>query len=457
MSHRILLIDESAMLRRITANILHSQSGRYEVITATRAAEGFARACTGEVGLILLDFQVAGLADAELCRLLRAETRTSHIPLVLLVGQGVQPPALTPLPTNVVEVLSKPFTPEQITGLVNTVFDFVRKNLGLEEIRSNLHPPSSHGRRRGEPSFSSPSHGLAEEKPSRKVPDSTFSRGVPDVAEVAGNYFAGGHAIVKGIARTASVATTLRAVADRRVSGILRFWSEGGEPTEMVLDCGRVLAVTTRDAATYAVSAAQSLPAKVSQATLDNALSEQRASGAPFMLTLGTSGLLSKAAAVGLLRHFGQRHFARLWLQRGVMMNYELQQPDTLPTHVLRLEPAQESTDEWLLEAARLLRLDDVTPGLRHEGTVGTPFPHPDSEHILRNLALREDEQAFLAVADGHDSLPKIAESLKISQDTAYLQVFRFRSLDVLSYRPAPKAFVMTPRTSSHRILPLDR
>ena len=455
MSHKILLIDESAMLRRITANLLHNQAKGYEVFTATRAVEGFARACTGGVGLILLDYQIAGLADAGLCRRLCAEARTSHIPIILFVGQGIQPPDPTILTANVVEILSKPFAPEQITGLVNAIFDFKQKNIPLKEIRSSLHPVIPPGHTRG--SFSLPSNEPPASEDKRTIPSSTSLTRPAVVAEGNGDYLAERRVALRGTTRTVSLAATLRAIAARGSSGILSFWSDHAEPTDVVFEGGRLLAVTTRDATTYALSAAENLPGKVSQATLDMALAEQRHSGAPFLLTLGTGGLLSKAAAVSLLRQFGQRHFARLWLQRDLTMKYELQQPDSLPSYVFRLEPVDKSIDEWLLAAARLLRQDDLTPSLRHEGTVGTPFPQADSETLLSSLKLHEEEQEFLALADGNRSLPKIAEMLKVSQEAAYLLAFRFRSLDILSYRPAPTAFVMTPRTRLRPILPADR
>ena len=188
MSHRILLIDESVMLRRITANLLRSQAGRHEVVAAVRSAEGFARACVGDIDLVLLDYQLAGLAHAELCSRLWEEPRTCRIPTVLLVGHGVQPPALASLPPNVIETLTKPIAPEQLAGLVNTIVGFKRANLSLEDIRVSLHPggvQEAASDLAAPQATSPPQRSSKTEKPISGVPSPAFagrraSLGVPE-------------------------------------------------------------------------------------------------------------------------------------------------------------------------------------------------------------------------------------------------------------------------------------
>ena len=105
MDQKILLIDDSAILRRIATNVLGARAGCGELVTATRASEGFARACAPGIGLILMDYQLSGPPNADLCRRLQDEPRTSRVPVVLLLSKGMTPPVSGTLPGNVVDVL----------------------------------------------------------------------------------------------------------------------------------------------------------------------------------------------------------------------------------------------------------------------------------------------------------------------------------------------------------------
>ena len=456
MNHKVLLIDESAMLRRITANILRAQPERYDVVAATRAVEGFARACAGDVDLILLDYQIAGFADAELCQRFWTDPRTSRLPTILMIGQGLPQPSLASLPPNVVEVLNKPVAPEQLSGVVNAVFGFTRVNLSLKEMRAKLHPNPTGREVLNEHRAPRPGSFMTENAVGQSLVSKARMTGNL-VAETATDYRNQGRVIVKGDTKTVSLSNVVRFIEDRQLSGVLSFQNGNRQSTDMIFDGGRLLVLSTKDADIYATCAAEILPEKVSQATLDEAVEQQRVNGTPFLLTLGTSGLLPKSAAISLLDRFGQRHFARLWSQRDRPMHYEFSLLDALPSYALRLGPAWDSADEWLLKAARQLRLDDVAASLRHEGSVGTPFHHIDSESILKKLSLNDEEQKLLELVAARHALPKIAEAMQINPEAAYLMLCRFRCLDVLNYRPAPAAFVMTPRTHSHRILPLNR
>ncbi len=456
MGRRILLIDDSAMLRRIAANILHAQPGRYEVTVATRATEGFALACVGGVDLILLDYLIAGLADTQLCRRLLADARTARIPTILMVGQGVKPPSLASLPLNVVDTLAKPFAPEQLSGVVNGILGSARTHLTLRELRSSLHPDlrADPGPEKDAPAFaecgSEPPHPAAPVTAQDGIKDAAKTRVSPASFEpvVCG----------QGDTTKVSLRTVMQTIAAGADTGVLQLWPEHGEPTEVHFDQGRIVIVSTRNGNAYATHAQDVMPAKVSPATLEEAIAEQNASGTPFLLTLGTRGLLSKASAVSFLEQFGQRQFARLWPMRaGRSVRFEFRHLDALPQYALRLEASSKPLDEWLLESARYLRSDDTTASLHHEGSVGTPVFQTGGAMILKKMEPTPDEALFLNLVNGRTDLPTIAKTLGITPEAAYTVLSRFRCLDVLGYRTAPAAFVMTPRTHLRRVLPLKR
>ena len=437
MARQVLLIEDSAMLRRIATGVLHAQPARYEVVAATRASEGFARACSGDAAVILVDERLAGGANADLCRRLLHEPRTTAVPVVLLTGRNGDGPRLDTLPENVVEILSKPFTPEQLAGLVNAITGLAKKGIGLGEMRLTLHPPVSI--RDAEPPIVQP---LPDEE-TAKIHDARRASNRP--------------ADLRSRASEAAIRTALLAAIAEGETGVLRFCPADGLPTEMFIDRGRLVVLSTKDGVAYSRQAAERLPAKVSPATLQEAASEQGVTGVPFLLTLGARGLVSKAVAVELLRGFGQRHFARLWTLPAKDLHIEFERLEALPGFTLRLEPMRETVDDWLLGSLRILTSRDIAPETRHQGLVGTPGYTPRGAAILEHLTLNDDERDLMRAINGRNDLPTIARTLRISSEDTFVLLYRFRCLEILEYRSAPLPFMMTPRTNLRRVLPLKR
>ena len=366
MGKRILLIDESAMLRRIAASVLGAQPGRYEVLAATRALEGFVQACNGGVDLILADQRLSNLPGDDLTRRLRLEPRTAHLPVVLLVGRGVPLPPLDSLPANVVETLAKPFAPEQLASVVNAIIDLTRSGVDFIGLRARLHP-----------------------EPKPVMSDPPFRAAVEEAAPTWGakpilpTPNASTAFVFRRDAGLVSVRATMQQVAREGLTGVLCFRPPGSAPVEVFSENGRVVVVTSRDAASYSEGAPGVLPEKVSPATLEAAVLEQTRDGIPFFLKLGTHGLLSKTAAVSLMHQFGQRCFARLWAVKPSSLTYDFEVLDALPGFAMRLAARPETVDEWLLGTLRQLRPEDLADLARHEGMVGTPHPRREGEAIV--------------------------------------------------------------------------
>ena len=446
MDHKILLIDDSAILRRIATNVLSTRAGCGEVVTATRATEGFARACTLGAGLILVDYQIAGFPRADLCQRLLDEPRTSRVPVVLLLGPGMTLPAPETLPANVVDHLVKPFTPEQLLSTVRSVFKAAPMEAPIRHLPPAVRAPETMADHH-EVAVALSTAAVARRETSRF---SGVHRHPPrSPAPVRGQ------GLESRPAEPIHIHDALVAAANRGETAVLRVHDRDGGSTEVYLDGGRIVVVATRDAARYGEDADGVVPPKVSSATLEDAIASQTESGTPFFLSLGSCGLLSKSAALTLLHRFGQRHFARLWAKPTGTLTFEYETLDALPGFALRLEPRPEPVEAWLFEASRYLQSADIAALMRHEGLGGVPRLHGAS--ILEALPLDDQEREFIRWMDGRRNLATVAAGVTITPEHAFLLLYRFRCLGLMDYRPAGSAFVVTPRTSVRRVLPLQR
>ncbi len=458
MAQTILLIDDSAILRRIATNVLGGRAIHYEVMTATRATEGFALACGTQPALILVDARLAGTVKAELCQRFLDEPRTAAVPMVLLLGQGVQPPKWDDLPKNIVDTLSKPFTPEQLTSSVKAILGATKEDRDFASIR-RLRGDRVPGEtmlvdRQGvtdapmpEADRSSRQHWTTGAAPP------LIARGLPHDKPSSADHQPSGHVLTG----SGSLRATMKSIAAEKLSGVLSLRLLDRPPMDVYFEAGHLVVVTTKDAGVYSRDAAGVLPAKVSPATLEAAVDEQRLSSVPFFLTLGARGLLSKAAAVDLVHRFGQRLFAQTWELRSSHLHCEFTHLDALPGFALRLETRRESIDEWLLSTLRCLQPDDVVATAKHEGFVGTPVFSRHGPSLLNFLNLTAEEKEMVRRVSGRLDLPSIAKGMGITAEAAFLLLYRFRALEIMEYRPAPAAFMVTPRTNVRRVLPLRR
>ncbi len=456
MEQKILLIDDSAILRRIATNVLTARAGCGGVVTATRATEGFARACGSDVGLILVDYQLAGYPQGDLCRRLLDEPRTSRVPVVMLLGRGMAPPASGTLPGNIVDFLVKPFTPDQLVSTVKAVFDAAKSRAPVRRVREQGDTPG--------PTNKPPL--LDRHETVAAVPVATLSQRetarVPPVRATLTTRSSVTTLVPRGADshrpnELARLHAALQNAVSLKRTGVFSIRTGDAPATELYVENGQIVVVATLEAARYSQDVDGVVPPKVSPAILESAVAEQAQTGVPFILTLGSRGLLSKTTAVTLLHRFGQQHFSRLWTVRPELLTFEFVALDALPGFALRLEPRRESLDEWLLGALRYLQAKDIAVFARHEGFAGTATFRKNGVESMRALGLCEQELEFGQQVEGRRDLATIAKAMGITAEHAFLLLFRFRCLEIMEYRPTASAFVVTPRTSVRRVLPLQR
>jgi two-component system cell cycle response regulator len=83
---RILLVDDSASARQVLSARLTEQG--YEVQQAADAVIAAEMALAQPPDFVVSDLWMPGISGVQLCRLLRAEPRTSHVPVVLVTGES---------------------------------------------------------------------------------------------------------------------------------------------------------------------------------------------------------------------------------------------------------------------------------------------------------------------------------------------------------------------------------
>ncbi len=113
---RILVVDDEPDLVELVRH--HLAREHYDVVTAADGETGLAEARRKLPDLVVLDLMLPGIDGLEVCRRLRSDARTQHIPIVMLTAKGEESDA--------------------VIGLAQGADDYVRKPFGMKELLARI-------------------------------------------------------------------------------------------------------------------------------------------------------------------------------------------------------------------------------------------------------------------------------------------------------------------------------
>lgn len=118
MTNKLVLVadDESHIVHVVSLKL---RNAGFEVVTAADGEEAYELACRHLPCLVVTDYQMPYMTGLELCRRLRENPATSHIPALMLTARGYSLAQDDLDKTNIGGVLGKPFSPREVLDLVN--------------------------------------------------------------------------------------------------------------------------------------------------------------------------------------------------------------------------------------------------------------------------------------------------------------------------------------------------
>jgi two-component system, OmpR family, phosphate regulon response regulator OmpR len=119
MTARLLLIDDDARLSDMVGDYLRGCG--YEVDTAGTLADGQRRLDNASYDALLLDLMLPDGDGLDLCRSLRADPRTRHLPLLMLTARGEPLDRIVGLELGADDYLPKPFEPRELSARVKAL------------------------------------------------------------------------------------------------------------------------------------------------------------------------------------------------------------------------------------------------------------------------------------------------------------------------------------------------
>ena len=117
-AHTILIVEDNLELRNFLSQMLAPD---YNVITAENGEVGVAKTHEHKPDVIISDIMMPVMTGLELCKTLKSDSKTSHIPIILLTARTTSSVELDSYDTGANDFISKPFNVDVLKSKVSNM------------------------------------------------------------------------------------------------------------------------------------------------------------------------------------------------------------------------------------------------------------------------------------------------------------------------------------------------
>lgn len=121
MSKTILVVDDSAMIRRIVAQIL-TECG-YNVLLAENGQQGYEVTKENRPDLVIMDIEMPVLEGIEATALIKSDPDTSSIPVLIFTSLGSEKDIKRAQDAGGQGFLNKPVCKDELRATIDKIFD----------------------------------------------------------------------------------------------------------------------------------------------------------------------------------------------------------------------------------------------------------------------------------------------------------------------------------------------
>src|SRR3954452_23811459 len=109
---KILIIEDENDVTDLLA--LSLRKGGFKVSTAADGASGLQNARDDRPDFVILDLMLPKMSGLEVCRILKGDSATSHIPVLMLTAKAEEIDRIVGLEFGADDYVTKPFSPREI-------------------------------------------------------------------------------------------------------------------------------------------------------------------------------------------------------------------------------------------------------------------------------------------------------------------------------------------------------
>ena len=113
----VLCVEDNAFNRKIVRDLLATTS--YRLIEASDGEMGVATALRENPDLILIDIQMPKLNGLEATRMLRADSKTAHIPIIVITSFALSGDDKKAMEAGASAYIAKPYSPRELLAQIH--------------------------------------------------------------------------------------------------------------------------------------------------------------------------------------------------------------------------------------------------------------------------------------------------------------------------------------------------
>ena len=149
---KLLLVEDDLALAELLEYRFESEG--YAVRVTADGDEALVYAAEEAPDLVILDWMIEGTSGIEVCRRLRRDKATAHVPIIMLTAREAEDDRVRGLDTGADDYVTKPFSPRELLARVAAVLRRLRPALAGEALEVGdlrLDPVAHRVERGGQP------------------------------------------------------------------------------------------------------------------------------------------------------------------------------------------------------------------------------------------------------------------------------------------------------------------
>jgi DNA-binding response OmpR family regulator len=119
MNHCVLVVDDEMEIRHLLSMMLRLVG--YETVEATDGVDALHKVGEKIPDALILDVMMPNMDGIEVCRILRSEEKTAHVPIIMLSGKAREEDVQTGMEAGANHYLTKPMVMDDLLNRLKSV------------------------------------------------------------------------------------------------------------------------------------------------------------------------------------------------------------------------------------------------------------------------------------------------------------------------------------------------